>query len=217
MVVWKDRSHSQWFVVITVIVVVGSVTFAWNTICITVTSLPQKNVICPTRKPTEGFFFPFNVSSFGSSRFSGYKKMQKWWEPTVWHCNCHRTITMVLEFAVVKVDGKLGCNGKGKCSSFVLLCLSLVLLVRQLQSIVRVHQAWLTVDDVYVVFGCVVAWGASIFGNGYGGNIQLRDNWWPSDRTTGNCLIQSTIFAKDTVCHFKILNSEMQKLGEVKQ
>jgi len=77
--------------------------------------------------------------------------MQKWLEPTVWHCNCHRTITTVLEFTFVKVDGKLGCNGKGKCSSFVLLCLSLVLLVRQLQSIVRVHQAWLTVDDVYVV------------------------------------------------------------------
>lgn len=67
-------THTQRFVVVVVVtVVVGSllivIVFAKNTICITVYRL-QKKVLRLARKPM-GFFFSFNVRSFGSSRSSG--------------------------------------------------------------------------------------------------------------------------------------------------
>lgn len=144
--------------------------------------------------------------------------MQKRWEPIVWHRSCHRIITTALEFAVVKVDGKLGCNGNVKCFFFVLLLLlSLVLLARQLQSVMCVHQAWVTVDDVYVVFSDVfVVWvllylEMAIVGTSNPATI--CGHWIGPGIVSSSQQLQRTQFAISTF----FFKQRCKKLGEVKQ
>ena len=144
--------------------------------------------------------------------------MQKWWERQSYDIAIaigpsKRRLNLPLSRWMTNLDA----TAKESASPFVLLCFSLVLLARQLQSVMRVHQACLTVDDVYIVFGCVVAWALlylEVAMMGTSNSATIHGHW-----IGPGIVLSSQQFCKGhTVCHFnKFKLRKCKRIGEVKQ